>query len=333
MAGSMPAAASGRLLMIHCWAPTEKGMQRQDLAAGVPPASAVWIDVVDIAKDEEAMLERWLGLELPTHAEMQEIEASSRLYRENGAIYLTSTMLIKTETEAPETTAVTFILTPKCLLTLRYAEPWSFRVYASRAGKCDARSGDTVFLGILETTVERLADLLELVSLELENISQQTFQLRVAGREIDLQRSLLKLGRCGHIGSKVRESLLDKGRMVIFAEQAAAEQFCAEGKARIKAVSRDIVSLSDHANYTANKIQFLLDATLGLINIEQNRIIKLFSIAAVIFLPPTLVASIYGMNLKLWPHDGHGWGFPAAMAMMVASAFLTLWFFRRRRWL
>lgn len=319
--------------MITCWSPSDKGLLRHDLTEGEPPAGAVWIDVQNIAKDEERMLEAWLGLELPTHAEMQEIEASSRLYRENGAIYMTSTMLIKTETEAPETTAVTFILTAKALITLRYAEPWSFRIFASRAGKCLAHTGDLVLIGLLETTVERLADLLELVSLELENISQQTFQLRAAGREIDLQRSLIKLGRCGHIGSKVRESLLDKGRMVIFADQAAAEQLCAEGKARIKAVSRDILSLSDHATYTAGKIQFLLDATLGLINIEQNRIIKLFSIAAVIFLPPTLVASVYGMNLKLWPHDQHVWGFPVVLVMLVASAALTLWFFRRQRWL
>ncbi|MBA3697510.1 MAG: magnesium transporter CorA family protein [Planctomycetes bacterium] len=319
--------------MITAWLPTEKGLQRVDAGVDNVPADAVWIDAVDITREEESFLEKHLCLEMPTRAEMQEIEASSRLYREGNAAYMTSTMLIKTETDSPETTAVTFILTPKVLVTLRYAEPWSFRVFASRAAKCGAHNADLTFIALLETTVERLADLLELVSLELENISQQTFKLRQVGREIDLQRSLIKIGRCGNIAGKVRESLVDKGRMVIFAEQAAAEALCAEGRARMNAVRRDIQSLSDHASHTFGKIQFLLDATLGLISIDQNRIIKLFSIAAVIFLPPTLVASIYGMNYTLWPHNDSPWGFPFAMALMCMSVGLTLWYFRRQRWL
>lgn len=321
--------------MITAWLPTEKGLQRIDAGVDNVPAEAVWIDAVDITREEEAFLEKHLCLEMPTRAEMQEIEASSRLYREGQAVYMTSTMLIKTETDSPETTAVTFILTPKVLVTLRYAEPWSFRVFASRAAKCGAHNADLTFISLLETTVERLADLLELVSLELENISQQTFKLRQVGREIDLQRSLIKIGRCGNIAGKVRESLVDKGRMVIFAEQAAAEALCAEGRARMNAVRRDIQSLSDHASHTFGKIQFLLDATLGLISIDQNRIIKLFSIAAVIFLPPTLVASIYGMNYKLWPAfaEDSPWGFPFAMGIMFVSVGLTLWYFKRNRWL
>jgi magnesium transporter len=319
--------------MIILWLPTEKGLQRQEFTGDRLPPEAVWIDAVDITREEELFLESHLGIEMPTRAEMQEIEASSRLYREGQALYMTSTMLIKTETESPETTAVTFILTPKVLVTLRYDEPWSFRVFASRAPKCSAQNADLTFINLLETTVERLADLLELVSLELENISQQTFRLRQAGRELDLQRALIKLGRCGNIAGKVRESLVDKGRMVIFAEQAAAEALCAEGRSRMHAVARDVQSLSDHSTYTSGKIQFLLDATLGLINIEQNRIIKLFSIAAVIFLPPTLVASIYGMNYELWPHNDSPWGFSFAVGLMVLSVGMTLWYFRRQRWL
>jgi len=321
--------------MITAWLPSEKGLQRVDAGVDNLPAESVWIDVVDITREEETFLEQRLGLQMPTRAEMQEIEASSRLYREGHAVYMTSTMLIKTETEAPESTAVTFILTPKVLITLRYAEPWSFRVFASRAPKCGAHNADLTFINLLETTVERLADLLELVSLELENISQNIFRMRQAGREVDLQRSLIKIGRCGNIAGKVRESLVDKGRMVIFAEQAAAEALCAEGRARMHAITRDVHSLSDHASYTSGKIQLLLDATLGLISIEQNRIIKLFSIAAVIFLPPTLVASIFGMNYKLWPAfaDDSNWGFPFAMGMMVVSVGLTLWYFKRQRWL
>jgi magnesium transporter len=319
--------------MITVWIPAEKGLQRQEVVDGNLPPNAVWIDVVEITREEEALIESRLGLEMPTRAEMQEIEASSRLYREGQAFYMTSTMLIKTETDSPETTAVTFILTNQVLVTLRYAEPWSFRVFSSRITKSGSTNADLTFIGLLETTVERLADLLELVSLELENISQQTFKMRQAGRELDLRRAILKIGRCGNIAGKVRESLLDKGRMVNFIEQAGPETFCSEGRARLLAVQRDVQSLADHATYTSGKINFLLDATLGLINIEQNRIIKLFSVAAVIFLPPTLVASIYGMNYKLWPHNDSPWGFPFAMGIMVMSVGLTLWYFRRQRWL
>ncbi len=319
--------------MITVWLPAEKGLTRHDVVDGKIPDNVVWIDAVEVTREEEQLIESKYDIEMPTRAEMQEIEASSRLYREGQAVFMTSTMLIKTETENPETTAVTFILTNKVLVTLRYAEPWSFRVYTSRLAKSGPTNSDLTFIGLLETTVERLADLLELISLELENISQQTFKLRQAGRELDLQRAIIKIGRCGNIASKIRESLLDKGRMVIFTEQAATEQLCAEGRARLHAVHRDVQSLADHATYTAAKINFLLDATLGLINIEQNRIIKLFSVAAVIFLPPTLVASIYGMNYKLWPADDNPYGFAFAIGIMVISVGLTLWYFRRQRWL
>ena len=124
--------------MITAWLPSEKGLTRVDAGVDNVPAEAVWIDAVDITREEETFLEKRLGIEMPTRAEMQEIEASSRLYREGQAVYMTSTMLIKTETESPETTAVTFILTPKVLVTLRYAEPWSFRVFVD--AHCSAHS-------------------------------------------------------------------------------------------------------------------------------------------------------------------------------------------------
>lgn len=320
--------------MLTAWTLAEKGLLRSEIANGELPSGTVWIDAMDISREEEVLIEQKLGIEVPTRAEMQEIEASSRLYREGGAVYMTATMLIKTETESPETTAVTFILSRSCLVTLRYAEPWSFRIFNTRASKCGATNAELVFLGILETTVERLADMLELVSLELEHISQQTFRRNHAVRDGDHQRTLIKIGRCGNIAGKVRESLVDKNRMVIFAEQATSEWLCAEGRARVHAIHRDVQSLTDHASYTAGKIAFLLDATLGLVNIEQNRIIKLFSIAAVIFMPPTMIASIYGMNFHHnFPELDWTFGYPFALLLMISSVAVTLWFFKRKHWL
>jgi magnesium transporter len=320
--------------MIIAWLPVEKGLQRHDVTDGIIPPTAVWLDAIDISREEEALLEGSLGLEVPTRAEMQEIEASSRLYRESGAVFMTATMLIKTETPAPEATAVTFILTSDKLVTLRYAEPWSFRIFAQRVPKSGLKKADLTFIALLETTVERLADMLEMVSLELEHLSQKVFRRQEHG-EVNLQKALFSLGSSGNITSKVRESLVDKNRLVIFAEQASSEMLCPEGRVRMNAIHRDIQSLSDQATFNAGKIAFLLDATLGLINIEQNRIIKIFSIAAVVFMPPTMIASIYGMNFgeQRMPELSWRFGYEFALLLMVGSVVLTLWYFKRRRWL
>ncbi len=322
--------------MINAWIATDKGVVRHDgpIVDRVPDGT-VWLDLIDITREEENLVEERLGIDIPTRAEQQEIEASSRLYRQGKVAYMTATHLIKTETENPETSAVTFILCPDRLITLRYAEPWSFRTFGQRAPKSGANTAELVFLSLMEITVERLADLLELVSIELEHISQQIFRRRAADLEVDLQRAIVKIGTCGNISGKVRESLLDKNRVIAFAEQAAQDWMNADIRARLKAAIHDIHSLSDHASFTANKINFLLDATLGLITMDQNRIIKIFSIAAVIFMPPTLIASIYGMNFgadKMHELNWH-YGYEFALALMITSVGLTLWYFRRKHWL
>jgi magnesium transporter len=246
---------------------------------------------------------------------------------------MTATHLIKTETENPETSAVTFILCKDRLITLRYAEPWSIRTFSQRAPKSGSTCSELAFVNLMEITVERLADLLELVTIELEHLSQQIFRRRAGQADLDLQRAIVKIGTCGNISGKVRESLLDKNRVISFAEQATQDWMNAESRSRLRAALHDIQSLSDHATFTAQKVNFLLDATLGLISMEQNRVIKIFSIAAVIFMPPTLIASIYGMNFKVFPELGwrHGYGF--ALSLMMVSVLVTLWFFKRRKWL
>ena len=319
------------------WIATEGGLKRleQPVVDRIPEGT-VWLDLVDITRDEERTVEETLKIEIPTRAEQQEIEASSRLYRQGHVVYMTATHLIKTETESPETSPVTFILCKDRLITLRYAEPWSFRTFTSRAPKSGATNAEQVFVNLMEITVERLADLLELVSLELEHVSQQIFRRRQqSDAEVDLQRAIVKIGTCGNISGKVRESLLDKNRVITFAEQATQEWMAPDLRSRLRASIHDIHSLSDHATFTGSKINFLLDATLGLINIEQNRIIKIFSIAAVVFMPPTMIASVYGMNFgnDKMPELNWRFGYEYALVLMVASVVLTLWYFKRRRWL
>ena len=320
--------------MIIAWIATDKGLTKHDGAISDRlPAGTVWLDLIDITHEEELLIEGMLQIDIPTRAEMQEIEASSRLYREGQTLYMTATHLIKTETESPETSPVTFILCRNQLVTLRYAEPWSFRVFIQRAGKSGATTAELVFVALMETTVERLADMLELVTIELEHLSQQIFRRTAqAAAEVDLQKTIFKIGACGNIASKARESLLDKNRVLIFAEGAAPDWMQADSRARLKASMRDIASLSDHASFIAGKVSFQLDATLGLINIEQNRIIKIYSIVAVIFMPPTMIASVYGMNVKI-PEYNWEYGYPWALFLMVLSVVFTLGAFRWRHWL
>jgi magnesium transporter len=322
--------------MITAYLPSDKGLLPQPVADLAIPDAAVWLDIDDISPEEEKMLEGRFGIDIPTRSEMRSIESSSRLYREDGALFLTATLLLKTETIAPEITEVTFILVNQHLLTVRYAEPWSFRIFIQRAPKCGIQKASFVFLGLLDTTIERLADMLEMLSLQLEHVSQKTFRQPAAkGSELDLQKTLINLGTTGNILSKVRESLVDKNRMVIFIGQSIDNRLlCAESRMQLEAIHRDLQSLSDQATFISTKISFLLDAVLGLINIEQNRTIKIFSVVAVLFMPPTLIASIYGMNFGAgMPELTWTYGYEYALGLMLGSALLSLWYFKRQRWM
>ena len=323
--------------MFDVYVAREGGLQRADLTAGVPGATA-WIDMLRPTHEEEAAVEAALGIEVPTHEEMQEIEISSRLYTENGALFMTATILSQTTTDTPEAKPVTFVLAGERLLTIRYSEPKSFQAFISRATRprCGYTSGENAMVGLLETIVDRTADTLERLANDVDALSLEIFANR-EGRPTktrDFQDVLRRIGRKGDLNSKIRESLVSIGRLATFASQRLdARKATKETKAQVKTLIRDVHSLTDHASYLSNKINFLLDATLGMINIEQNAIIKIFSVAAVVFLPPTLVASIYGMNFDFMPELKWLAGYPFALGLMVLSALLPYLYFKRRGWL
>jgi magnesium transporter len=318
--------------MITAWLPNDKGLEPHPLGNGPIPDRSVWLDVVEPTDAETALLQKRYGIELPTRIEMQAIEASSRLYHADGAIFMTATLLVKTETIAPEATVVTFIMVQEVLLTIRFAEPWTFRIFAQRAPKSGISHAEMAFITLLEVTVERIADMLEMVSLQLEHVSKKIF-VQLAPGEVDLQKTVVQLGHSGNIISKARESLVDKIRLVIFAMQCREHLTQPDSRPHLDGVLRDLHSLSDHASFIAGKVAFLLDATLGLINIEQNRTIKIFSIVAVVFMPPTLIASIYGMNFQGIPEIGWKYGYEYGLGMMVASVVGTVWYFKHKRWM
>ena len=309
-----------------------------------PPGAAhvgeevVWHDMQAPTIEEEHQLETLLGVDIPTREEMEEIEISSRLYIESGAMFMTASVVANAQSEAPQLAPVTFILSGNRLVTVRYHAPRSFVTFRQRAAKTDLgiRSGTTLLIALFETVTDRLADILEAAARRHEEISRDVF---VAGARSPEQRNQLsqvleRIGQAEDMNAKIKESIATLDRLIGFFSLAPdTKKGAVERRGRIKTLGRDLRSLADYANAQTQKVTFLLDATLGMINIEQNGIIKIFSVAAVVFLPPTLIASIYGMNFHVLPELGFTYGYPMALAMMVASAVGPYLYFKRKGWL
>jgi magnesium transporter len=302
------------------------------------PPEAIWIDLFRPSRDEERLVQASLGIELPSREEMREIEPSSRLYQESGALFMTANVLHKADTDDAESTPVTFILTGEQLVTIRYAEPRSFTAFAQHAERHPAQhqSGAAVLIGLLDAIVDRTADILEQVGDDTDRLSKDVFARSAPAKRKssgDFEEILKRLGRDQDLTSRARDSLVSLSRLVSFLTLRNEPRSSKDLKARTRTLGRDVRSLTDHASFVSAKISFLLDASLGMINIEQNAIIKIFSVAAVVFLPPTLVASIYGMNFKFMPELEWPLGYPFALLLMILSAALPYWYFKRRGWL
>ena len=288
--------------------------------------------------EEERLVEMELGLDVPTADEQKEIEASSRLYEENGAYFMTASLIYHADDDNPTTTQVTFILKGATLITVRYARPRAFDIFAARCNRSEVgiASGMDVLLGLIETIVDRLADFIERIQADVDSLSQQIFAPR--GSMVTAQRrhdvTLRAIGREGDLTSKARESAYTLGRLLTFASHAASQMNADRLlQSRIRTAVRDVRSLADQIAFLSNKIVFLLDATLGMINIQQADVIRIVSIAALVFLPPTVLASIYGMNFEHMPELGWTFGYPAALLVIFLSAVLPYLFFKRKGWL
>jgi magnesium transporter len=327
------------MIRVHPPGPPGGGPQISDATL----AEALWIDLYEPTGEEIARVQLSLGLELPTRSEMQEIEASSRLYQEGGALFMTATMIHRANTAFPESTAVTFVLTSKNLITIRYADPTPFQTFSVKADRnyTAYASRDRIFGGLMDEIIDRVADILEFVVAELDTISRIIFNIPSPSSPArnpdapkpDYTALLERIGRCGELAAKARESLVSITRVAAFYIEAQRTAAVKELDEHWRTIRSDLLSLSEHSTFLSGKVNFFLDATLGMINIEQNTIIKIFSIAAVILLPPTLVASIYGMNFIHMPELAWPLGYPMAVVLMSVSAVLPWLFFKRRGWL
>jgi magnesium transporter len=323
--------------MLSVYVPRGKSLARVPLESGASiPDDSVWIDLVSPSVEEDKMVEELLGVAVPTREEMQEIEVSSRLYVENGARYMTATLMCHADTPQPVITPVTFILSGHRLITVRYDEPRPFLLVSNKLARLCPNNitGEMVLMDLLDAVIDRAADILEKASADIDQVSHDIFEPREKRASRTYNVIMRIIGRKGDLTSKVRESLVSIGRLLLFiANETEGMRWPKDARLQLQSMQRDVQSLSDHATYLSNKITFLLDAMLGVVSIEQNNIIKIFSVAAVVLMPPTLVASIYGMNFKHMPELEWHLGYPLALVLMLVAAVVPYLFFKWRKWL
>lgn len=325
--------------MISAYVTRNNRLAKLDLAEG-HLSQALWIDLEAPTQAEEDAVEAALGLDIPTREDMQEIEVSSRIYREAGVLFLTAQVIASPEAREAEIGPVTFAVQPDRLVSVHYHRPRSLGYFADWAARHDTvlDTGLDALLGLLEAVVDRLADILEAEARQHELLSKAIFAAhRPSGKTETLQAVVQRIGRAEAMNGKVSESLATILRLLTYltATPETAEGPCLQSRQMpiAQAQLQDLRSLREVAQAQSEKVRFLLDATLGVINIRQSDVIKIFSVVAFVFLPPTLIASIYGMNFTHMPELEWPWGYPMALGLMVISALVPWLIFRWKKWL
>jgi magnesium transporter len=313
--------------------------------ADFPPegdlSQAQWIDLFDPTPAEKARVIAATGLSVATEDELSEIETSSRLAFDGHAIYLSMPLVARAEGEAANTRPIGFVLTRDRLITIRFNRSHAFHNFIETQHRTpmEAVSPLGIFVLMMEAISDRLADLLETIRDDLDRISRLIFHdtsdstRRARKQGTELQEVLRGIGRAGDVMSRVRDSLLGIGRILPYVAQVAAPWIDRPMRDRMKSLRQDVASLSDYDGHLNNKMQFLLDATLGLINNAQNNIIKVLTVVSVVGIPPTLFASIYGMNFKDMPELNWAYGYPYGLTVIVLSAVIPLIWMKIRGWI
>ncbi len=303
------------------------------------PESAVWIDLLNPSPEEEKLAEKLIGQNIPTRTEMLEIEPSSRLYERDDATVMTMSVLYGNGTEAPAVDPVSFILTDRHLVTLRYVDPAPFIAFADHAyGDPDkVETPLDALIGLMDAVIDRLADRLEEVAEELDHISQQIFRhdTRASRRspEVRYEVLMLRLGAAQRILAKTREASVSASRLLGYLSSTDRIMTDTADARHLKSLAGDAKAINDHSNFVGDNLTFLLDASLGMIGLQQNLVMKIFSVVAVVLMPPTLIAGIYGMNFEHMPELRSIYGYPIALVAMLASAIVPYWIARRKGWL
>lgn len=318
--------------MITYFAKHATGLHQVPALNGAP---VLWIDMLRPDAQELAQMSGRLGIALPSREDQDEIEQSSRLYLEEGVPVMTALLPARSDSGQTTIEPVSFVLMPDRLVTLRHHAPRPFTTYPDKAGKSSHGfdSAEAVLIGLIEEIIDRLADIIEQTGRDIDALSKRIFgdaPLNTAA----YRTALRDIGQADGRVMQIRESLMTLERLLGFLMPVIDTRRGAKPlRGALKSQYRDVRTITEQAGYLQQKTGFMLDAALGLITIEQNAIIKIFSVAAVAFLPPTLVASIYGMNFEVMPELSWPFGYPLALGLMALSALVPLWIFRRRGWL
>ena len=306
-------------------------------------SSAVWIDLLQPTAEEIARVSAATGLRVPTESQVSEIESSSRLAFEGGAFYLSAPLVAVDADGEHELTPVGFVLSGRVLLTIHFVPLAAFDAYREESAAQPPHNAEEALLRIFELIVDRAADNLEHAGAACDDLSRAAFRggrpgakskpkgtTKIASR---LSAALRRIGATAEQVSRMRDQLLGLGRIGAYLEESGIAGAPRVNAMRLKGIRADIASLTDYEAHLSGKLQFLLDATLGFINIEQNEIVKTLTIASGVGIPLVLVAGIYGMNFRVMPELRWALGYPMALALIIVSGLLPLWWFKRRGWM
>ncbi len=304
------------------------------------PAGVQWLDLLNPTREEEKLAEAALGQNIPTREEMVEIEPSSRLYVRHGALFMTASVIHGITDGKPDTDPVSFVLTDKLLVTVRYVDPLPFIKFTAHLCSEPELANEplSILVRLLDAIVDRLADELEAAAREIESLSARVFEHRSTSKmakrktEIRLESLLLRIGQVQRLLAEIRESALSTARMLGF---LGTSKLCRESEqfTLVESLQADTRALLDHNGFLSDNLTFLLNASLGLITLEQNFVMKVFSIVAVVLMPPTLIAGIYGMNFEHMPELRWLLGYPMSLGLILLSAIVPYWLARRSGWL
>ena len=295
-----------------------------DLLKEIPLENFVWIDLNDVPEDAETELEQFLKIYIQEEEEMEEIEISSRYMETEDTLVANSRFLLDNFEEEP----ISFIVKNHILVSVRSQELRSFNETVKKmfANPRNYPNGFYILVALLETRVEYDADMIEELAKEITQLSNRlktdddvSDDILIAIKELQ-EKTML-----------IRENIIDKQR--VCSNMLKSELFPNEAKTKLAIIIKDINSLFEHTRFSFDRLEYLQDTFLGLVNIQQNKIIKIFTIVSVIFLPPTLIASMYGMNFDVMPELHWKYSYLWALALMVLFVVGILWFFKRRKWL
>jgi len=296
--------------------------------SGVDMERLLWVDLQDPQLDEITAVEKFFNINIPTRLQQEEIESSSRYTETDDCLVANSNFIQFSDDGIIDSFHVSFVIKGDLLVSYREGDLRSFAecVKKIKANHKPFSNGRMVLLALFETRIDFDADMIESISRKISAISRQLTAQQGMNAVLLKQISTFQ-----ELTMTIRESIIDKQRVVSSLLKSA--EFINEENERLRIIIKDINSLVDHSNFLFERLEYLQNTFMGFVNIEQNKIIKIFTVVSVIFMPPTLIASIYGMNFKFIPEIGWLVGYPFAIALMVFSSLGTLYIFRRRKWL